>query len=156
MLPTDRPHWRREAEVLFHSVGDVGITLKTVELPASSFWDAVRTGRAPFFRGAWQGDYPDPDAFLYQLLHSRAQQVFKLGYHNDEVDKLTEQARTTFDPDHRLACYRRVERLAYEDAPLVPLYHSRQLVAFSSRLQGLRLYPTPPVVRPAELWLEED
>ena len=156
LLPTDRPHWRREAEVLFHSVGDVGITLKTVELPASSFWDAVRTGRAPFFRGAWQGDYPDPDAFLYQLLHSRAQQVFKLGYHNDEVDKLTEQARTTFDPDHRLACYRRVERLAYEDAPLVPLYHSRQLVAFSSRLQGLRLYPTPPVVRPAELWLEED
>jgi methyl-accepting chemotaxis protein/ABC-type transport system substrate-binding protein len=155
LLPADRPLWRSEAEILFRRLGEVGVTARVVELPPAAYWEAVGSGRAPFFRGGWHGDCPDADAFLHSLFHSRAQAFFKLGYHNDEVDKLTEQARATFDPDHRVACYRRVERLVYDDAPLVPLYHSRQLVAFSSRVQGLRLYSTPPLVRPAELWLEE-
>jgi methyl-accepting chemotaxis protein/ABC-type transport system substrate-binding protein len=155
VLPADRPLWRRETDILFRRLSEVGITVAMKELPARTFWEAVATGHAAFFRGGWLGDYPDPDAFLYHLFHSHAQEFFKLGYHNDEVDKLTLQARATIDPEHRAACYRRVERLVYDEVPLVPLYHSRQLVAFGSRLQGLRLYSTPPMVRPAEIWLEE-
>ncbi|MHB8417033.1 MAG: ABC transporter substrate-binding protein [Myxococcales bacterium] len=155
VISRDRPLWRREADILFRRLPEVGLSVRIEELPERDYWAQVGQGKAPFFRGGWFGDYPDPDAFLHHLFHSEAQEFFRLGYANDEVDKLTAQARETLDPEHRAACYRRVERIIADEVPLIPLYHSRQIVAFDSGVQGLRLYQTPPIVRPAELWLDE-
>jgi len=155
VVSRDRPSWRREAESLFRSLPEVGLSVRVDEVSDRDYWTQVGSGRAPFFRAAWAGDYPDPDAFLRPLFHSQAQEFFDLGYANDELDKLAAQARETVDPEHRAACYRRIEGIVSDEAPVIPLYHTRQLVAFSSHVQGLRLYQTSPMVRPAELWLEE-
>ena len=150
----DRPAWRREYGPLFRRFPEAGLELSFAELPARAFWEALAHGRAPFFRAGWLGDYPDPDAFLFHLFHSKEQRFFALGFSNDEFDKLVEQARGTLDPDHRNACYKRLERIVHDELPIVPLYHGQQYVAYQSKLQGLRLYGSPPIVRPAELWLE--
>ncbi|MHB1846523.1 MAG: ABC transporter substrate-binding protein [Deltaproteobacteria bacterium] len=149
-----RASWNRENGPLFRRFPEAGLTLEVLELPAREFWELLAKGRAGFFRGGWHGDYPDPDAFLHPLFSSGEQRFFGVGYENDEVDKLLEQARASMDPMHRQACYRRVERILAEELPIVPLYHGQRAVGYSVAVQGLRLYATPPVVRPAELWLE--
>jgi ABC-type transport system substrate-binding protein len=83
------------------------------------------------------------------------QGVYPLGYRNVELDKLTAEARVTIDPERRKQLYRRAEKLAYQDCPIVPLFHARVHAAASGRVQGLRLHQVPPQVRFEELWLEQ-
>ena len=108
------------------------------------------------FRRLWIADYPDPDNFLYYLLHSSAQNVYPLGYRNAELDRLTAEARVSIDPELRRQLYRRAEELLRQDCPLVPLYHDRIHAAASSAVQELRLHQTPPQVRFEELWVDPD
>ena len=77
-----------------------------------------------------------------------------MGYRNEELDRLTEEARTTVDPAQRKQLYRRAEKVVHEDCPLLPLFHHRVHAAASPRVQGLRLHQTPPLVRYEDLWLD--
>ena len=74
-------------------------------------------GEALFYRYGWQADYPDPDAFLYPLLHSR-----NLGpkgnysrYSSRRVDELLDRARTLMRMEERVPLYREAERIAVEE-----------------------------------------
>jgi ABC-type transport system substrate-binding protein len=145
-----------EDTILFRPLVDAGLVeLKHMELRAEEFAERRREGRLPAFRVGWIADFPDPDNFLYFHLHSKAQTVYSLGYRNTELDKLTTEARITIDPEQRKQLYRRAERLAYEDCPIIPLFHHRVYAAANGRVQGLRLHQTPPQVRFEDLWMDK-
>jgi oligopeptide transport system substrate-binding protein len=145
----------REDPLLFAPLIDAGLVeLEHVELAANDFWQRAREGRLPCFRGGWIADYPDPDNFLHFILNSKAQTVYGLGYLNPELDRLTEEARTSIDPELRQQLYRKAEKLAAQDCPVVPLYHERIYAGASGALQGLRLHQIPPQVRFENLWLD--
>jgi ABC-type oligopeptide transport system substrate-binding subunit len=144
-----------EDAVLFRPLVEAGLVeLRHVEVTAEQFAERRREGRLPVFRLHWVADFPDPDNFLYLHLNSKSQTIYPLSYHNAELDKLTAEARITIDPEQRKQLYLRAEKLAYEDAPIIPLFHPRVYAATSSRVQGLRLHQTPPQVRFEELWLD--
>ncbi|AKJ01036.1 Dipeptide-binding ABC transporter, periplasmic substrate-binding component [Archangium gephyra] len=145
-----------EDALLFRPLVEAGLVeLEHVELGAEDFAARRREGRLPVFRLHWICDFPDPDNFLYFLLNSRAQKLYVLDYRNEELDKLTAQARITIDPEQRKQFYRRAEKLAHEDCAVIPLFHPRVHAAASGRVQGLRLHQTPPQVRYEELWLDK-
>lgn len=147
----------QEDPVLFGPLVDAGLLeLRHVELGASEFWQRVREGKVSCFRSGWIADYPDPDNFLYFLLHSAAQTVYGLGYRSEEVDHLTTEARISIDPEVRTQLYRKVEKLVERDCPLVPLFHERIHAASTPNLQGLRLHQAPPQVRFEQLWLDRE
>jgi ABC-type transport system substrate-binding protein/methyl-accepting chemotaxis protein len=149
--PPDRDT-RVEDAVLFKPLLDAGLVeLQHVE--QRDFWERVREGKLPIFRGNWIADVADPDNFLYVLLNSKAQNYYGLGYQNPEFDRLTDEARVTIDPGQRQQLYRKAESLVREDCMLVPLYHERFHAAASQALQGLRLHQTPPQVRFEDIWL---
>ncbi|MET0402658.1 MAG: ABC transporter substrate-binding protein [Cystobacter sp.] len=144
-----------EDAVLFQPLLDAGLVeLRHVELRAEEFAERRREGRLPAFRVAWVADYPDPDNFLYFLLHSKAQRIYALGYHNEELDRLADEARVTIDPQKRKQLYRQAERVAHDDCPVIPLFHPRIHAAASGLVQGMRLHQALPQVRFEELWLE--
>jgi ABC-type oligopeptide transport system substrate-binding subunit len=68
---------------------------------------------------------------------------------------VTAEARVSIDPELRNQLYRKAERLLHRDAAVIPLYHDRFYAAAHARVQGLRLYQTPPQVRVETLWVEE-
>ena len=147
----------QEDQVLFRPLLEAKLLEIThVAMPASEFWTRQSEGRIPAFRASWIADYPDPDNFLYFLLHSSAQTVYSMGYRSAELDRLTSEARVSIDPELRLQLYRKAERVVRQDCPVIPLYHERSYAAASQRVQGLRLQPTPPQVRFDTLWLDED
>ena len=145
-----------EDTVLFRPLVEAKLVeLRHEELSAEEFNDRRREGRLAAFRVGWLADYPDPDNFLYYHLHSKAQLVYSLGYKSAELDKLTEEARVTIDPEKRKRLYRQAERCAHDDCAIIPLFHLRVHAASSGRVQGLRMHQTPPQVRFEDLWLEQ-
>ena len=131
------------------------VDLRHVELSAEDYSERRRDGMLSAFRVNWLADYPDPDNFLYFHLHSKAQLLYSLGYHNKELDRLTAEARVTIDPQKRKQLYRLAERVVFDDSPLIPLFHNRMHTAANGQVQGLRLQQTPPQVRFDYLWMDE-
>ncbi|HYO59115.1 ABC transporter substrate-binding protein [Archangium sp.] len=145
-----------EDAVLFHPLVQAGlVALEHVELSAEEFAERRREGTLPAFRVGWIADFPDPDNFLYFHLNSKAQTVYAMGYRNEDLDKLTAEARVTVDPERRKQLYRLAERIAHEECPIIPIFHHRVHAAASGRVQGLRLHQTPPQVRYEDLWLDK-
>lgn len=150
--PPDRDT-RDEDRVLFGPLIEAGLVDLDHQPIHDGFWEQVRQGRLPIFRGNWIADVADPDNFLHLLLNSKAQSYYGLGYRNAELDQLTDEARVTIDPGLREALYRKAEHLVRDDCVVVPLYHERFHAAAAPAVHGLRLHQTPPQVRYEELWL---
>ncbi|WP_425430092.1 ABC transporter substrate-binding protein [Cystobacter ferrugineus] len=145
-----------EDAVLFQPLVDAGLVeLRHEELHPDEFFERRRNGRLSTFRVGWVADYPDPDNFLYYLLHSKAQLLCTLNYHNEELDRLTEEARITIDPQKRKRLYRLAERAVHEDCPIIPLFHQRMHAVANGSVQGMRLHQALPQVRFEELWLDK-
>lgn len=152
--PADRDS-RAEDRALFAPLLEAGLVELEHTAVAQGYWERLREGRVGIFRGNWVGDIADPDNFLYLLLNSRAQPYYGFGYANAELDQLTDDARLSIDPQVREQAYRKAETVVREDCVVVPLYHERFHAAAAPIVQGLRLHPTPPLVRFEELWLSQ-
>ena len=68
-----------------------------------------------------------------------------VGYSNDDVDALLEEARVEQDSGARLALYQEAERLIIEDAAWLPLYFSQSHVVVNADVKG---WFEPPMVLP--------
>ncbi|MBK7862259.1 MAG: ABC transporter substrate-binding protein [Archangiaceae bacterium] len=155
--PPDRDT-RAEDAVLFKPLLDARL-VELEHVPtadAEGYWQRVREGRVAVVRGNWIADFADPDNFLHFLLNSKAQTFYAFGYHSEEFDRLTDEARVAIDPGHRQTLYRKAENLVREDCVVVPLYHERFHAAAAPAVQGLRFHPTPPQIRYESLWLAPD
>jgi peptide/nickel transport system substrate-binding protein len=57
------------------------------------------------------------------------------------VDQLLDDARTVSDFDKRKAVYEQLTKIILEDNPKLYLYHQRQLIAQTVRLEGYKQLP---------------
>jgi peptide/nickel transport system substrate-binding protein/oligopeptide transport system substrate-binding protein len=130
----------------------VEIALRSVD-PAELARSRAR-GVVPMLWRAWAADYPDPDNFTYVLFHS-SNTGTPPAYHNDEVDRLAEQARAAMDRGEREQLYRRLARLIVEDAAAAFVLHRRGHVVHQPGVENLQLYPLAPAVRLEEIWIDE-
>ena len=105
------------------------------------------TGDYEAFVLAWIADMSDPDAFLSGFGEGGAGDFFRFEDKN-AVEMLTEAARE-FEPGRRGKLFREAERYILQKAPLVPLYHTRGLLATQPGVRNLR--PGPYGVARVEL-----
>ncbi|MGH0032876.1 MAG: ABC transporter substrate-binding protein [Myxococcota bacterium] len=83
-----------------------------------------------------------PDA--YQIWHSS--QAIEGGsnhiaYENDEVDRILEEYRVTFDADRRKELYDRFQEILYEEQPYTFLFAGASVSVWDKRFAGVRWYP---------------
>ncbi len=120
-------------------IRQVGVDLAIEGYPAEAYGELLRAGGAGFFCLERQVDYPVMDAFLYPLLHSgNAGSTNLTGYGNPEVDAALDRARRTPDTGKRIELYRQAEKLALEDAPVMPLTFARSSRVISERVGDYR------------------
>ena len=85
---------------------------------------------------------PDPD--LFDVWHSSKTQPGELNfvsYRNEEVDRLIEKSRYTFDQEVRKECVYKIQEILAEDQPYTFLYVPQALVAVNSRVRGIEPAP---------------
>jgi ABC-type transport system substrate-binding protein len=94
------------------------------------FQDKIRKGNAQIFQWGWNGDYPDPENFLF-LLHgpqSRAKHEGEnsANYANPEYDRLFERMRNMENGPERQAIIDEMLQIARRDAPWVWGLHPKE------------------------------
>jgi oligopeptide transport system substrate-binding protein len=87
----------------------------------------------------WTVDYPDPQNFLSQLLHSNVPNN-NGAWHNATFDRLVDAADAMKgDAPVRMALYRRAEDLAMNQAAAIPLVNPLSGILLRSRIHGLQI-----------------
>lgn len=124
------------AQVFYRSLG----VEVEVEMVREGYFEALASGSYQMFFAGWMADYPDPENFLDVLLHSQSRVNYGR-YSNPAVDRLLEAARVEQDQTKRVALYREVERIAVDDAAIVPLYHDASYTLVKPRVKGLTITP---------------
>jgi peptide/nickel transport system substrate-binding protein/oligopeptide transport system substrate-binding protein len=98
----------------------------------------VYNGKAQLFLLGEQIDFPDPDALLNRLFHSRSPGN-PFGYANPKVDALLFEAQTTLDDNRRAQLYGEIENMILADSPILPLSLVKYSFAHHQRVRGLEL-----------------
>jgi ABC-type transport system substrate-binding protein len=146
----------REVRFVLDSFARVGVEVEIRDVSEAEFREMQRgEDRPPMFYAGWYADYPDPDNFFSNLFHSKSQDIAGLRYGSPRVDILIDEARRESDVNVRERLYRKAEGFVVEDAPVVFLLHERAYVVTQPYVSGVRLNLTPPLLRPEDLWLEQ-
>ncbi|MEN6413212.1 MAG: peptide ABC transporter substrate-binding protein [Veillonellales bacterium] len=125
----------------------IGVEIRPVET-AAFFADILKNRRFDMAMYAWVGGV-DPDNI--DLWHSKRIPTRSNGYdghnfpgwHNSEVDNLTEKGIATVDIEARKQIYFRIQELIIQECPVVPLYFRVNIDVVKKTVANYRPNPTP-------------
>jgi ABC-type transport system substrate-binding protein len=143
-------------ECLKDDLAAVGIRAEFRYVVTAEMQRGLRLRLVPIAGRDWYADYPDPDNFTYVLFNSRNRDLFIGTYSNEEVDRLTDEARSVMNREQREGIYGEVTKLLLEDAPCAFLAHRRSFVAHRANLEGVTLHLLSPFVTPKDLWFAKN
>ena len=123
---------------------NLGVSVELQQVEYATYLRELRNDTFQFFSAGWIADYPDPENFLDKLFHSESQQN-ELGYHNEEVDELLNQARTEQDQELRFSLYQEVERQIIDEAVVIPLWWPKSIILVKPYVQN---YLQTPIIIP--------
>jgi oligopeptide transport system substrate-binding protein len=130
----------------------IGVKSKLEGIEWAQFLDKRDSGDFQISRSGWVGDYPSADNFLWPLLSSESADNDGL-YKNPAFDQLIQGARQTADTAARIAKYQAAEKLAGEDAPVIPLVNYAHKDVGSDRIHGF-VYSVLTLATLEKTWIE--
>ncbi|MYL65356.1 ABC transporter substrate-binding protein [Bacillus hwajinpoensis] len=145
-MPVPRPYMpdgQKVAEVLQKSFAEIGVDAEIKSYEWATYLEKARNGEADSFLLGWTGDNGDADNFLYVLLDQD-----NIGsnnytyYENQELHDLLIEAQSTPDEEERNKLYKEAQEIIHEDAPWIPLVHSKPALGGSSTIKGFSPHPT--------------
>jgi peptide/nickel transport system substrate-binding protein len=126
-------------QVLQSMAAEAGFDLKISVVEFATSFKERLAGNFQITLLDWSGRI-DPDGNSYAFLHTKDPQNDG-GYSNPETDRLMDEARLTGDPIQRKAIYEKLTRVVLNDEPIIYLYHRKNLIAYTTRLEGYRPMP---------------
>jgi len=132
----------RSAEMIQGYLKDIGIDMKIRVLEWSAMINEFINKRR--FEAVLMGWFLSRDPDNYDIWHSSKTgegQFNFVGYKNEEVDRLLEEGRRTFDQAKRAEIYHKIHRLIYDDQPYLFLYSGQTLPIVNKRFRGVKASP---------------
>jgi peptide/nickel transport system substrate-binding protein len=117
----------RVAEAVAAMLAKINIRVDLQTMPKAQYWQRFDERAADIMMIGWQSDTQD-SANFYEFLVMTPDKAKGYGqynagnYSNPEIDRLTIETQTMTDRDARAATLRKIERLIYDDAALLPLH----------------------------------
>lgn len=132
-----------EALIIQNNLQQLGIKVNLEKVAWATFRQRADKGDFQMALGTWSPDYSDPQFFLSYWLDSSYWGLpgNRSFYKNDEVDALLREAEVMTDKDGRTEIYKKVQHMAFDDAPYLFLFQTKVLTPHESQHQGLRLQP---------------
>ncbi len=118
-------------------------------------WPYIEKRGHTMFRVGWIADYPDPDNFIHTLFNPEAGDPLFLGAELEEVGSLSEKARFTMNPRQRTETYQKIEQIIAEKAPLIPLYHKKEILIRNPGVSGIILRGFSPFLDVENVWFNQ-
>jgi peptide/nickel transport system substrate-binding protein len=117
----------RIAEAVAAMLAKINIKVDLQTMPKAQYWQRFDERAADIMMIGWQSDTED-SANFYEFLAMTPDKATGYGqynagnYSNPEVDRLTLETQTMTDPKARAEVLKKIERILYDDAALVPLH----------------------------------
>src|ERR1700732_5172300 len=127
------------AQVIQSMAAEAGFDLKIRVTELATALKAAEAGEYQAFILDWSGRI-DPDGNSYIFHKTKAPQNYS-AYSNPDVDKALEEARFVTDMAQRKSIYEKMTKSVLEDEPIIYLYHRRNLIAHTTKLEGYRAMP---------------
>lgn len=118
---------QRVAQAVAAMLAKIGIKLDLQTMPKAQYWQRFDERAADIMMIGWQSDTQD-SANFYEFLVMTPDQKTGYGqynagnYSNPEVDRLTIETQSMTDRKARSEALRKIERILYDDAAIVPLH----------------------------------
>ncbi|WP_298442043.1 ABC transporter substrate-binding protein [uncultured Ferrimonas sp.] len=130
------------AQAVASMLAKIGIKVDVKTMPKAQYWPQYDLCEADMQMIGWHADTEDTANFFEFLLMSRNADTgagqYNCSYSNSKLDKLVIAANSETDTAKRSALLQQAERIAYDDAALVPLHF--QNLAWGART-GLDIAP---------------
>lgn len=145
-MPVPRPYMpdgQKVAEALQANFEAIGVKAKIVSYEWGTYLEKANNGEADSFLLGWTGDNGDADNFLYVLLDEDAIGSNNYTYYkNPEVHELLLRAQASSDQAEREELYKQAQVIIKDDAPWIPLVHSRPILAGKAGISNFKPHPT--------------
>lgn len=132
----------RTAEMIQKYLKDAGIKVKIRVLEWSAMISEFIDKRR--FEAILMGWFLSRDPDNYDIWHSsmtREGQFNFIGYNNQDLDRLLEEGRRTFDQTKRTEIYHKIHKLIYDDQPYLFLYSAEILPIIHKRFRNVEVSP---------------
>ncbi|HEY8264623.1 MAG TPA: ABC transporter substrate-binding protein [Methyloceanibacter sp.] len=138
----------RIAEAVAAMLAKINIKVDLQTMPKAQYWQRFDERAADIMMIGWQSDTQD-SANFYEFLVMTPDKATGYGqynagnYSNPKVDKLTVQTQSMLDVEARSEVLKKIERILYDDAAIVPLHW--QHLSWAAR-NNLRIAPVLNVI----------
>ena len=139
MMVPNSPDFGQEAEVIQAMVRDAGFDVKIRLTEFASLLSAAAQGNFQAYLLMWSGRV-DPDGNVYAFLHGGTA-TNDARYANAIVDAALDEARSSTDPEKRIAAYTKMMTQERKDLPMLYLDHPVNIVGMSTKITGFRAVP---------------
>ncbi|MGL4367247.1 MAG: ABC transporter substrate-binding protein [Brevinemataceae bacterium] len=136
--------WVREglsqkiAEVIQANFREIGVDVSIEIIEYARFLEGIARGDHDVFILNWNTITGDPDYGLNNLLNSQSwgSKGNRSFYSNKEIDRLLAKAQSEFDVNKRIAYYKKVQEIVYDEVPYIPLYYPELSVGTAKYVKG--------------------
>ena len=128
-------------ELVKEDLEAIGINCQYKNAPRGKAYNSneLQEGYDIYFSG-WYADTLEPSAFIKPLFMPKNQTNLS-AYNNPEVTKLVQEATRTANPKNREKLYMEVQKILFEDAPNVPLFHPQNAICTKDNISNAILSP---------------
>lgn len=106
----------------------IGINVEVTTIEWGVYTEQLRSGGYDMALTGWQGDFVDPDNFLFTMFYSDNTDegtVLNYAYYNNaKVNGLLRKGRRVADVEFRASIYRDIQDKLFEDMASIPLSHT--------------------------------
>jgi peptide/nickel transport system substrate-binding protein len=127
------------AQVIQSMAAEAGFDLKIRVTELATALKQAEAGEYQAFILEWSGR-TDPDGNSYIFHKTKAPQNYS-AYSNPDVDKALDDARLVTDMAQRKSIYEKMTKSILEDEPIIYIYHRKNLIAHTTKLEGYRAMP---------------
>lgn len=139
LMPSGSSTYERIATVFKEQMDKAGVDFRIKPLEWATFLESVTKRDFDACTMAWVSSAESDN---YQIWHSSQSEKGSnyVGFVNEEVDKILEDARLEFDRGKRAKMYHRFHEILHEEQPYTFLFNSPRKVAVDKRFQNVKLY----------------
>ena len=148
IIPMARPYLpnpKGVAEEIKRQLADVGVKV-SITIPATYAEFFAITGKGDFdlSLSGWINITGDPDYTLNTLLSGKLYEYNESRWHNKLFDEKLEAARElpVNDVQGRIKLYNEAQKIFQDEAPWIPLFHTKIFLIYNKKVKGIILYPS--------------
>jgi oligopeptide transport system substrate-binding protein len=120
------------------------IELNPVEATAMTALTKDKESNLAMYTGGWCADYPDPQNWLSVFFHGSSVFADRIGFNDEEFNKLTEQADVELDPAKRADLYQQAQDRLVEANPVAFFYNNVNSYLVKPWVTGIQKTPQDP------------